>query len=133
MRDVGSGGGDRVVVARLDAHDARRLAGTEADGKHGSERDRHLAEDVSRLAAPDDALDSVDRLDGLDATLDQPEEGALRALLRRELAGARAISAAARASCARSSSLSSAKIAIRLTSSGVITRRKLARAGRLQL
>ena len=57
LADLGRDRGDRVVVVRLDPHHARRLGGPEADREDGAERDRHLAEDVARLALADDALD----------------------------------------------------------------------------
>jgi hypothetical protein len=86
LGDVGSYGREGVVVARLDPHDPRRLRGTEAHGEDGPERDRHLAEDVARATHTDDALDPVDELDRLDATLEHGEERALAALVRRVLA-----------------------------------------------
>jgi hypothetical protein len=54
-------------------------------GEHSAERDRHLAEDVAAAALADDALDSVDELDRLDATLEHGEERPLRTLGRRVL------------------------------------------------
>ena len=86
LRDVGRHGRDGVVVVRLDPHDARRLRRAEADREHRPERDRHLAEDVARLALADDALDPVDELDRLDAALEHGEERPLVALVRRVLA-----------------------------------------------
>ena len=79
-------GGHRVVVARLDAHHARLLRRAEPDREHRPQRDRHLAEDVARAPLADDPVQAVDRLDRLDAAVDQGEEGTLVTLLRRELA-----------------------------------------------
>ena len=76
-----------MVVAGLDTHDPRLLCRTKADGEHRAERDRHLAEDVPGKALADDAVDPVDELDRLDATLEHGEECAFAALVRRELAG----------------------------------------------
>ena len=45
--------------------------------------DRHLAEDVAGPAPADDLVYPVDRLDRLDAALEEGEEGTLVALLRR--------------------------------------------------
>ena len=53
LGDVGRHGRDRVVVVRLDPHDARRLRRAEADREHRPEHDRHLAEDVARVALAD--------------------------------------------------------------------------------
>ena len=78
--------GDRVVVAGVEAHDARRLRRAEPDGEDRAERDRHLAEHVPGRARPDDALDAVDVLDRLDTSLDEPEERLLAPLVRRILA-----------------------------------------------
>ena len=86
LREVGRLGRDRVVVARLEAHDARRLRGAEPDGEDRAERDRHLAEGVARLPLADDALDPVDELDRLDPALQHGEQRALGALVRRVLA-----------------------------------------------
>ena len=86
LADVRRHGRDRVVVVRLDPHDARLLRRAEPDREHRPERDRHLAEDVPRAALADDALDPVDELDRLDATLEHGEERALAALVRRVLA-----------------------------------------------
>ncbi len=84
--DVRRHGRDGVVVVSLDPHDARRLRRAEPDREHRAERDRHLAEDVSRASLADDALDPVDELDRLDAALEHGEERALAALVRRVLA-----------------------------------------------
>ena len=75
-----------MVVARLEAHDARGLRGAEPDGEDRAERDRHLAEGVARLPLADDALDPVDELDRLDPALQHGEQRALGALVRRVLA-----------------------------------------------
>jgi hypothetical protein len=84
--DIWLHGRDSVVVVRLDPHDARGLCRPKPDGKHRSERDRHLAEDVARAALAHNALDPVDELDHLDATLEHREESARAALVHRILA-----------------------------------------------
>jgi hypothetical protein len=84
--DVGHHGSDRVVVAGLDPHDARRLGRPKAHREHGPEHDRDLAEDVAGVTLPDDALDSVDVPDRLDPPLEHGEERALVARVRRVLA-----------------------------------------------
>jgi hypothetical protein len=89
-REVGLHGRDRVVVVRLDPHHARRLGGAEADREDRSERDRHLAEDVARVAHADDARDAVGQLDRLDPALEHREQRALLALVCGVLAGAEA-------------------------------------------
>ena len=50
--DLGRDGGDLVVVARLQPHDARALRGAEADREHRAEHDRDLAEDLPGLRTP---------------------------------------------------------------------------------
>ncbi len=68
-------------------------------GKTRAERDRHLAEEVARVALADDALDPVDELDRLDPALEHREERPLVALVGRVLARRRGVmSAAARES-----------------------------------
>jgi hypothetical protein len=79
--DVRRHGNDTVVVVRLDSYDARRLCSPKPDREECSERDRHLPEDVSWLALADDALDSIDKFDRLDATIEQAEERSLVALV----------------------------------------------------
>ena len=83
--DVWGGGCNSVVVMRLDPHDPRLLGRTEPDRKHGPERDRHLPEDVPRVALTDNALDPVDELDRLDATREHGEERPLATLMHRVL------------------------------------------------
>ena len=90
LPDVRRDGGDCVVVARLDPEDARRLRCPEPGREGRSERDRDLPEDVTRQAFPDDALDTVDEPDRLDATLDQSEERSLVSFVSRVLPGAEA-------------------------------------------
>ena len=85
-RHARSGGSDGVVVVGREPHHARRLGSAKPDGKHGSERDRHLAEHIARLPYADHGLDPVRGLDGLDSPFEQPEQGALAALVRRVLA-----------------------------------------------
>jgi hypothetical protein len=70
---------------RIDPHHARCLRGAEPDGENRSQRDRHLAEDVAHIADAQHAVDAIDGPDGLDATLEHREQGALSALLRRIL------------------------------------------------
>ena len=86
-RDIRRNRCHRVVVPRLDPHHSRLLRRPEPDGKHGAERDRDLAEDVAGVSLPDDRLDPVFDLDGLDAALEQREERALVAGIRGVLAG----------------------------------------------
>ena len=86
--DLGRDGGDAVIVVRLDPEDPRALGRPEADREDGPERDRHLAEDVAGAPAADDPLDPVHELDRLDATVEEPEERALGAGVRRVLARA---------------------------------------------
>ena len=76
-RDVRRDGGECVIVVRLEPQDARRPGRAEPDREPRAECDRHLAEDVARLALADDALDAVHDLDRLDEPVEQPEEGAL--------------------------------------------------------
>jgi len=86
LADVGHHGRDSVVVVGLDAHDARLLRRAKPDREHRPECDRDLSEDVPGAALADDALDPIDELDRLDATLEHREERALGALVRRILA-----------------------------------------------
>ena len=60
----GTSAATRVVVARLQPHHARGLGGAEADREDRAEHDRHLAEDVARVALADDARDAVACLTG---------------------------------------------------------------------
>ena len=83
---VGGRCGDGVVVVGVDPHDAAGLRCAKADGEDGAERDRNLSEDIPWLPLSDDAIDAVDLLDRLDATLEQPEERALVAFVRGVLA-----------------------------------------------
>src|SRR5207248_9676341 len=48
----------------------------------GAEHERHLTEDVAGMALADRALDAVDPLDRLDASLEEGEERRLAALVR---------------------------------------------------
>ena len=64
---------DRVVVARLEPHDARGFGGTEPDRKDGAERDRNLAENLAAMPFPDDPVDSVDDLHRLDSAAENRE------------------------------------------------------------
>ena len=112
--------GDRVVVVRLDPHHARGLGGAEADREDGAERDRHLAEDVARVALADDALDAVDEPHRLDAAVEHREERPLVALVSRELARAEAdVGRGAADALALGRARDIAKTAIRPISSGV--------------
>ena len=86
LGDVGDLRRDRVVVAGLEAHHARRLGGAEADREDRAQGDRHLAEDLAGVAHADDPRDPVGVLDRLDPALEHREEGALAALVGRVLA-----------------------------------------------
>ncbi len=86
LADIWSRGRDSVVVVSFEPHDARRLCGAKPDGEHRTQRDRHFPEDVARASLADDALDPVDELYRLDATLEQGEERALAALVHGVLA-----------------------------------------------
>ena len=88
-RHVGRHRGHGVVVVGVHPHDARALGRAEAHGEDRPEDDRHLPEQVSRLALADHALDPVLELDGLDAALEHREQRALAALVGRVLAGPR--------------------------------------------
>ena len=89
-RHVRSHRSDRVVVARVEPHHPRWLDRAKPDREDGAERDGHLPEHLAGHTLPDRALDPVDDLDGLDASLDEPEERLLAALVRRVLARWRA-------------------------------------------
>ena len=119
LREPRHGGRDRVVVAGLDAHDARTLARAEPHREHLAERDRHLAEDIAGLAFADHALDPVDELDGLDTPFEQAEERALAPSCAAYSPGMSVMSAAARASRSRSSPARAAKIPTSAISSAV--------------
>jgi hypothetical protein len=84
--NVGHDGREGVVVASLDAHDARHLRRAKADREHRPKHDRHLAEDVPGMALAENALDPVDELDRFDAALENGTERARGALVRRILA-----------------------------------------------
>ena len=62
----------RAILDKLEAQHPGPLGRTKADREDRPERDRHLAEDVARLALADDALDLAE-LDGLDAALEHGE------------------------------------------------------------
>ena len=83
-------GRKRVVVVRLDPHHPRRLDGAEADREDRPERDRHLAEELSRVTDTDRAVDPVDEPGRLDLALEDGEERPLVPLVRSELSGAQA-------------------------------------------
>ena len=85
-RHARSGGRDGVVVVGREPHHARGLGSAKPNGKHSSERDRHLAEHVARLPYADHGLDPVRGLDRLDSPFEQPEQRALAALVSRVLA-----------------------------------------------
>jgi len=87
---VGLDGRDRVVVARLKPHDARRHSRAEPHREHGAERDGHLPEDFAGVTLSQHALDPVDEPRRLDAALQDGEERALGALGGGVLAGRQA-------------------------------------------
>jgi hypothetical protein len=60
--------------------------GPKAHREHRPECDRHFSEHLARLPRADDALDPVDALDRLDATLEHREQRAVFTFLRRVLA-----------------------------------------------
>ena len=86
LSDVRHHGRDRVVVVSRHPHDPRRHCCAEAHREHRPEHERHLAEEVPGVTLTDDALDPVDELDRLDATLEHGEQRALAALMDRVLA-----------------------------------------------
>ena len=84
--DFGRRGRDRVVLASLDAHHARRLGSAEAHRERRPERDWHLAEEVAHTPSAEYALDPIDEPDRLDASFEDREQRALLARVDRELA-----------------------------------------------
>src|SRR5215210_2271703 len=72
--NVGYHARNSVVVVGLDSHDAGLLRRSEPDREYRSECDRHLAEDVPGDTLADNALNSVDELDRLDATFKHREQ-----------------------------------------------------------
>ena len=83
--------GDRVVVARLQPHDARRLRRAEPDRERGADARSAPRRRCRRARARPTTLSIPStRLDRLDAALEQGEERTLVALLRRVLAGQQA-------------------------------------------
>ena len=87
LADLRDGGRQGVVVAWLEPHHSSRLGGSKPDRKHRPEHDRHLAEDVSRIAVAQHPLDAVDHPDRLDSPFDHREQRALIPLVRGVLAG----------------------------------------------
>ena len=81
-------GGEGVVVVRLDSHHPRCLDGAEVDREDGAERDRYLAEEISRVANSDLAMDAVDHPGCLDLSLEHGEERPLVSLVSSELSRA---------------------------------------------
>ena len=79
-------GGEGVVVGRRDAHHAGGLRGPEPARERRAEGDRHLAEDLPRLALPEDPHHPVDELRHLDPTFENGEQRSLVALVDRVLA-----------------------------------------------
>ena len=86
LRNLGRGGCELLVVVQVDPEHTRRLRCAEAAGVEHPERDRHLAEDVTRLPLADDALHSVDAPDHLDPTFEEAEERPLVTLVHGGLA-----------------------------------------------
>jgi hypothetical protein len=82
LGDVRRQRGDRVVILRLDSHNAGGLGGAKTDREQRSECDRNLTEDVAGTSLANDAVDSVDYLHRLDSTLEQREQRSLFALAR---------------------------------------------------
>ena len=80
--------GEGVVVVRLDSHHPRCLDGAEVDREDGAERDRYLAEEISRVANSDPAMDAVDYPGCLDLSLEHGEECPLVSLVSSELSRA---------------------------------------------
>ena len=76
-----------MVVAGLDAHDARRLRGAEPERERRPERDRHLADEVAHHPPADDGLDAVDDLDRLEPALQHREQRSLVARVHQVLPG----------------------------------------------
>jgi hypothetical protein len=86
LRDLGPHGREHVVVGSLDPHNPRAFRRTKADREQRPQHDRDLPKDVTRVTHPDHPLDPVNQLDRLDPTLQDGEQRALVALMRRVLA-----------------------------------------------
>ncbi len=86
LRNVRRGGCELLVVVQIDPEHTRRFHCAEAAGIEHSERDRHLAENVTRLPLTDDALHPVDAPDHLDPTFEEAEERPLVTLVHGGLA-----------------------------------------------
>jgi hypothetical protein len=69
--------GEHVVVVRLDPQHPRLFRRPEADRERRAERDRHLAEDVTRLPRADDALAPIGDPHRLDPAGEHREERAI--------------------------------------------------------
>ena len=85
--DLGRRGREGVVLVRPEAQDPRRLGGAKAERERGAERDRDLAEELTRGPATDDSGDAVDEADRLEATFEHREQRAFVALVNRVFAG----------------------------------------------
>ena len=88
LRDRRRCGCERVVVVRLDSHHPRRLGGAEADREDRAQRDRYLAEEVSRACGCRRRADAVDHPGRLDPPLEHGEERPLVSLVGGVLTGA---------------------------------------------
>ena len=119
--DVGHHRRNSVIVVNLDAHDARSLRRAKAHRERGPERDRGLTEDVPRATLTDDALNPVDELDRLDATLENGEECSSLPSSAAYSPATRLMSAATREICSRSAESSAANSATSPISSVVTT------------
>ena len=75
-----------MVVLRLDSHHPGGLSRAEPDGKDRPQRDWNLPDQLAGMALADDARDAVYELHHLDMALEQGDERAPVALVRRVLA-----------------------------------------------
>ena len=85
--DVRRRGCNGVVILGLDPHHTRVLRSAKPNRKHRAQRNRHLPENVPRIADADDTLDPVSELGRLDATIEHGEERSLASLRRCVFAG----------------------------------------------
>ena len=85
--NLGRGGDDGVIIGGGDPHQPGRIRRAEAERERGTQRDRHLADQVAGLPAADDPLDPVDERDGLQPAIEHRKQRALFACVDHELPG----------------------------------------------